>query len=276
MPGLPGLAGVPGQVAYQIRAAADAKDLLDLLAFRATAAIMGFPSTPAIEVIAKARFDRFIQQETVAALYADDPAEHEFFTGILRSGAPGLIADLAGAEQAAAEDGGLSPVECIAMIRGVWQAGTDTTGATAATLLGLLSDPSYQDITRRALALTGNAQDDWLTGCVQETARLHPSFPQIPLRTYEDVTLPCGVVIPRASQVFIVVTAVNRDPQLAGDRPAEFLPGRRPGRCCRGTRPDQGARARRRRVESPRRPGHLHRAYRPGVRLLIAETGSTG
>jgi cytochrome P450 len=196
----------------------DAARFARSLAFRATAELAGFPCSPDISRTLGEMFEKFARRTTVAVIPEGDPVERAFLGEILRSGAPGLIADLREAEQA----GLLSPVECLAVVRGVWAAGTDTTGATTATLLALLGDPAYRAYQDQARARAGAERQKLLRRYALETARLFPSFPEIALVTYTDVRLPSGTVLPRGTHVLIVVPAVNRDEQIASADPEEF------------------------------------------------------
>lgn len=193
------------------------------LALRSSAVIAGYPMDESIETAFEQMFDKFTLRDSVAVLPAHDPAERAFVDTLLATDSPGLIRDLNKAES----EGVLSHVECIAMVRGTLYAGTDTTGATLATMLALFGDPDYSRFQEEARSLEGAEQQKWLRDCAVETARLHPSFPEIPMLAYKLFTLPSGTTIPKGSQILLVVPAVNRDPLMAGDDPDVFRPRRR-------------------------------------------------
>jgi len=191
------------------------------LAFRATAVLAGFPCDPVIEGTFERMFDDFTLRPSVALLPEGDPAERAFLDGILRSGAGGLIADLIEAEAA----GELSHVECLAMIRGAWYAGTDTTGATTATVLALFGDPAGRRWQEEVRSLAGAALRKRLRACALEAGRLWPTFPEIPMVTYQEVTLPSGYAIPAGTHILLEVSAINRDEPVAGNCcPEDFRP----------------------------------------------------
>jgi cytochrome P450 len=62
--------------------------------------------------------------------------------------------------------------------------------------------------------------------CIHETVRLNPSSPVAQRWALSEVALKSGVVVPRGSKLVIDLAAVNRDPEVFGDRAGEFDPYR--------------------------------------------------
>lgn len=202
----------------------DVAQLARLLAFRSAAALAGLPCSTLIETTMMDMFDRFTQLEGVAALPPVIPAERTFVTEhLLESGARGLIADLVTARK----NGDLTDADCMAVVRGFLYAGTDTTGGTFATLLAMIADPACPDWQQEARNASGSARQKMIRRCALEAARLYPTFPQIPMFTVEEVTLPSGQAIPPDHQVMIVIPAINRSPEVAISAPGDFRPDMR-------------------------------------------------
>ncbi len=95
-----------------------------------------------------------------------------------------------------------------------------TTAAMSSVLFHLLANPEYADRARE--------DERFLSGAIEEALRLNTPFHQFRRTTTCPVTIGSADV-PEGGYVMLNYAAANRDPDVF-DRPAEFVPERRPNR----------------------------------------------
>lgn len=128
-----------------------------------------------------------------------------------RRSQPGLLDDLLRAQTAGATVGGqaLDDWDILAMLWGMYSAGTDTTGNSfASTLLLLVDDP--------ALFVSVRERPELIKDLVEEALRLDPAFTTARADTVQDLEF-AGVRVPAGTTVEAWIPSANRDPDVFPD-----------------------------------------------------------
>lgn len=139
------------------------------------------------------------------------------------------------------EKGDLQESDILGELNNYIVAAYDTTAlAVAWALFALaLNDPSHQDkIFQEIQSIFGDVPTSelnitaadtkkmkYLELCLKEALRLFPASPMLPRNANEDMTLKDGRVIPRGTDVFIMVDMIHRDPRYF-EEPNAFKPER--------------------------------------------------
>jgi cytochrome P450 len=124
---------------------------------------------------------------------------------------PGLLDELVRAQAAGATVAGkpLDDWDILAMLWGMYSAGTDTTGNSfASTLLLLVDDP--------ALFARVRERPELIKDLVEEALRLDPAFTTARADTVRDVDF-SGVHVPAGTTVEAWIPSANRDPDVFPD-----------------------------------------------------------